>query len=126
MPYDIQPRETARVSIETGLERDQLQDALLRMVRLVDDAMGGARPSAPVTTGLDHFLAEHYETTREILARINSALEHGQLAVDAYVHGDVQMAEQYGRASTVFDGTILPFAPPGGDAQALPERVGDH
>jgi hypothetical protein len=125
MPYDIQPRETARVSAETSVERDQLQDTLQRMVPLVDDAMGGARPSAPVTTELDHFLAEHYKGTREILARINSALEHGQLAVDAYLHGDAQMAEQYGRAATVFDGTILPFAPAAaGAAQTLPERIG--
>jgi hypothetical protein len=127
MSYDIQPRETARVSIETDVERDQLETTLQRMVPLVSDAMGGTRPSAPVTAELDHFLAEHYRNTREILARIDSALEHGQLAVDAYVQGDALMAEQYGRASTVFDGTILPFAPPDAAAsQALPEKVGDY
>jgi hypothetical protein len=122
VPYDIQPRETARVSIETSIERDQLQDTLQRVVPLVDDAMGGARPSAPVYAELDHFVAEHYKNTREILARINSALEHGQLAVDAYVQGDALMAEQYGRASTVFTGTIPPYTPPG--ARELPEKVG--
>jgi hypothetical protein len=125
MSYDIQPQETARVSAETDVERDQLEDTLRRMVPLVDDAMGGARPSAPVTAELDHFLAEHYQATREVLARIDSALEHGQLAVDAYVRGDAQMAEQYGRAAIVFDGVILPFAPrdPAATA-ALPEKVG--
>ncbi|HST66374.1 MAG TPA: DUF6507 family protein [Mycobacteriales bacterium] len=121
MPYDIQPRETDRVSIETTLERDQLEDNLDRVVPLVDDAMGGTRPSAPVTAELDHFVAEHYKNSREILARINSALEHGRLAVDAYVQGDATMAEQYGRAATVFDGPILPFTPP--PARELPEKV---
>jgi len=125
MPYDIQPRETVRVSIETSFERDQLQDTLQRMVPLLTDAIDGARPSSPVTAELDHFLAEHHKNTRQILARIDSALEHGQLAVDAYVHGDAQMAEQYGQASSVFDGTILPFSPPAaGTAQTLPENVG--
>jgi Family of unknown function (DUF6507) len=121
VPYDIHPRETARVSIETSRERDQLKDNLDRVVPLVDDAMGGTRPSAPVTAELVHFVAEHYKNSREILARINSALEHGQLAVDAYVAGDAEMAEQYGRAAVVFQGTILPFAPP--PPRALPEKV---
>jgi Family of unknown function (DUF6507) len=121
MSYDIQPRETARVSSETSVERDQLQDSLRRVVPLVDDAMGGARPSAPITAELDHFVAEHYKNTREILNRINSALEHGQLAVDAYVQGDALMAEQYGRAATVFAGTVLPYRPPG--PRELPEKV---
>ena len=125
MSYDIQPRETARVSIETSVERDQLKGVLDRLVGLVDDAEGAARPSAPVAAELDHFLAEHYRTSREILARINSALEHGRLAVDAYVRGDALMAEQYGRASKVFDGTVVPFAPPpAGVAETLPEKVG--
>jgi Family of unknown function (DUF6507) len=125
MSYDIQPRETARVSIETDAERDQLETALRRLVPLLNDAMGGARPSAPVYAGLDHFLAEHYENTREILARIDAALEHGRLAVDAYVRGDALMAEQYGLAATAFQGTIPPFSPPDAAAvQALPEKVG--
>lgn len=124
MSYDIQPRETARVSTETDFERDQLETTLQRMVPLLTDAMGGARPSAPVYAELDHFLAEHYKNTREILARIDSALEHGQIAVDAYVRGDAVMAEQYGRAANVFQGTILPFAPrDAGATQALPEKV---
>jgi Family of unknown function (DUF6507) len=127
MPYDIQPRETARVSIETDAARDRLETTLQRLVSLLDDAMGGARPSAPVYSELDHFLAEHYKNKREILARIDSALEHGQLAVDAYVHGDAVMAGQYGRASAVFSGTILPFSPPDAAAvQALPEMVGEQ
>jgi hypothetical protein len=123
--YDIQPRQTARVSIETSFERDQLEGVLDRLTGLLDDAEGGARPSAPVTAELDHFLAEHYRVSREILARINSALEHGRLAVDAYVQGDAVMAEQYGRASSVFAGTVRPFTPPAaGLAQTLPEKVG--
>ena len=127
MTYDIQPRETARVSTETDFERDQLETTLRRMVPLLNDAMGGARPSAPVYRELDHFLAEHYKNTREILARIDSALEHGQLAVDAYVRNDIVMAEQYGRAATVFTGTILPFSPrDAGATQALPEKVEEH
>ncbi len=125
MSYDIQPRETARVSIETSFERDQLKSTLDRLVPMIDDAIDGARPSAPVAAELSNFLAEHYKNSREILARINSALEHGQLAVDAYVQGDALMAEQYGRASAVFGGTILPFSPPAtGVAQTLPEKVG--
>ena len=120
MPYDIRPRETDRVSIETTVERDRLQDNLRRVVPLVDDAMGGARASAPVTAELDHFVAEHYKNTREMLDRINSALEHGRLAVDAYVQGDAAMAELYGRNAAVFTGTILPFTPPA--ARDLPER----
>jgi hypothetical protein len=125
MSYDIQPREMTRVSVETSFERDQLGSVLDRLAGLISDAEGGARPSAPVTAELDHFLAEHYKNSREILARINSALEHGRLAVDAYVQGDALMAEQYGRASSVFGGTILPFAPPAaGVAQSLPEKVG--
>ncbi|HEY6747947.1 MAG TPA: DUF6507 family protein [Mycobacteriales bacterium] len=124
MSYDIQPRETARVSIETDAERDQLDTTLHRMVPLLNDAMGGARPSGPVYAELDHFLAEHDKATREILARIDSALEHGQIAVDAYVRGDALMAEQYGRAATVVDGVVLPFAPrEAGATQALPEKV---
>ena len=103
MPYDIQPRETARVSAETTVERDELDSALRRVVPLVDDAMAGARPSAPVYAELDHFVAEHYKNTREMLNRINSALVHGQLAVDAYVQGDAAMAEQYGRAESLSD-----------------------
>lgn len=125
MPYDIHPRETARVSTETDFERDQLDTTLHELVPLLTDAMGGARPSAPVHAELDHFLAEHYKNTREILARIDSALEHGRLAVDAYVRGDALMAEQYGRAATAFDGVILPFSPrDAGAVQALPEKVG--
>ncbi len=126
MPYDIQPRETARVSTETDFERDQLEIALRRLEPPMNDAMGGARPSAPVSAELDHFLAEHYKNSRETLARIDSALEHGRLAVDAYVQGDTLMAEQYGRAATAFQGTILPFTPPdAGAVQALPDKVGD-
>jgi hydrogenase maturation factor HypE len=124
--YDIQPRETARVSTETDFERHQLETTLQRMVPLLNDAMGGARPSAPVYAELDHFLAEHYKNTREILARIDSALEHGQLAVDAYVRGDTLMAEQYGRVATAFEGVIPPFSPrDAGAVQALPDKVGD-
>jgi Family of unknown function (DUF6507) len=124
MSYDIQPRETARVSLETDAERDRLEDTLRRVDPLVDDAAGGARPSAPVYAALDHFLAEHYKNTREILARIDSALEHGQLAVDAYVRGDALMAEQYGRAAIVFEGVTVPFTPrDAGATQALPEKV---
>jgi hypothetical protein len=126
MSYDIQPRETARVSIETDAERDQIEQTLRRMVPLLNDAMGGARPSAPVYAELEHFLAEHDKATQVILARIDSALEHGQLAVDAYVRGDALMAEQYGRAAIVFEGTVLPFSPrDAGATQALPEKVED-
>lgn len=124
MSYDILPRETARVSLETDAERDRLEETLRRVDPLVNDAAGGARPSAPVYAELDHFLAEHYQSTREILARIDSALEHGQLAVDAYVRGDALMAEQYGRASTAFEGVVVPFSPrDAGATQALPGKA---
>lgn len=124
MSYDIQPRECARVGADTDTERDQLQDGLQRVVPLVGEAISAARAGAPVAAELDRFLAEHHRLSREILARIDSALTHGAAAVDAYVRQDTAMAEQYARASVVFAGPVAPFTPlaPGAVA-ALPPNL---
>ena len=124
MAYDIQPRETARVSAETSVERDRLADGLRDVVPPLDEALEAARASAPVAQALDHFLAEHYKAARELAARIDSALVHGDAAVVAYVRGDREMAEQYARSSVVFDGPVATFSPPSAAAvQARPEKV---
>ena len=124
MTYDIEPREVAGVILRTGAERDELTAVLRRMPPLVDDATAAARPAAAVAAELDRFRADHETAARDIAARLDSALTHGELAVDAYVRGDAEMAGQYGRAAVVFDQPLVPFPPlsPGAVA-ALPARV---
>lgn len=111
MSYSIWPQEMARVSRQTAADRDQLQDNLRR----VDPPLGQARDGAgaPVAAALEQFGAEQGRATREILARIDSALVNGDLAVAAYVNGDIEMAAEYGRASVVFTAP-RPVLPPGG------------
>ena len=124
MPYDIQPREVVRVIADTGLAGDELRDGLRRVVPLVDEAIDAARSSAPVAAELDRYLADHDRTAREVVARIASALVHGELAVDAYVAGDALMAEQHARASVVFDRPLVPFPRPTAEQiRARPEKV---
>ena len=123
MSYTIWPRECDRVSRQTAAERDQLQDTLRRVGPALTEATGGARASAPVTAELDQFTAAHDGTTGEILARIEATLANGALAVAAYVHGDAEMAAEYGRASAVFTGPVVPPPPPDPAAPLPPEIV---
>lgn len=124
MSYDIQPREMARVAAETAAERDRLRDALGRVGPLVEQAMDGTRPSPTVSAELDRFLAEHEKSTREMVTRIDSALENGERAVRAYVDGDADMAAAYARESVVVNRPRVPYSPPPpGAAQFLPETI---
>lgn len=125
MSYDLWPQQIVRVTAETTVERDRLHDALQLVVPLVDDAIDGARPSAPVAAELDAFLAGHHLTSRELAARIDSALVHADAALDAYVRGDTEMAAEYARASVAFAGPVAPFTPrPGAATVALPGHLG--
>lgn len=119
MSYTIWPREMDRVSRETALGRDQLRDTLQRVDPLVGQARDGA--GAPVAGELEQFAAAQARATAEVLDRIDSALVNSDLAVDAYVRGDVEMAAQYGRASVVFTGPRPVPAPVGGPLP--PEQV---
>lgn len=112
MAYDIWPGETARVTRLTGAERDQLGDHLRALEPLLAGAADGAAPSAPVSAALADYRAAHDRAAREALDRITSALVHGELAVAAYVSGDVEMAGQYGRASVDFAHPVVPLPPP--------------
>jgi hypothetical protein len=110
--YDIRPRETARVARLTDAERDQLGDHLRALEPLLAGAADGAAPSAPVSAALADYRAAHERVAREALDRIGSALVHGELAVAAYVSGDIEMAGQYGRASVDFTHPVVPPPPP--------------
>jgi Family of unknown function (DUF6507) len=123
MTYTIWPRELARVSQQTAVERDQLQETLRRLDGVLAQAGDGVAASAPVSAELGHFVAGHATVAAEILARIESALVNGSLAVAAYVRGDAEMAAQYGRASVVFTGPRPVLAPADPAAAPPPETV---
>lgn len=112
MSYDIWPRETARVFRLTGAGRDQLADHVRAVEPQLDRAADGASPSVPVSAALAEFRAAHDRAVAETLARVTTALVSGELAVAAYVSGDVEMAEEYGRASVVFTSPRVPLPPP--------------
>lgn len=118
MSYTIWPREMARVGQQTAGERDRLRDALLRIEPEVTRAGDGAAPA--VTAELVAFRAAQATVTTEVLARIDSALDNAELAVAAYVHGDIEMAAEYGRASIAFTAPRPAPPPPGAP---LPETV---
>jgi hypothetical protein len=98
----------AQVFRATGTQRDDLLETLAKADPLLDAAAAGAAGSMPIGSALDYFQAEHQRLVNEVALRVDSALYHGQEAVEAYVRGDVMMAEQYGRASVVFAGDRLP------------------
>jgi hypothetical protein len=109
--YTIWPREMARVADQTEAEQDVLRRALLDVHPLLAAAEQGAGPAT--VDALVRFGTDQAKAGAEALVRIDSALDNGALAVDAYVRGDAEMAAQYARASVVFTGP-RPVPPPAG------------
>lgn len=110
MSYTIFPAEMATVFTRTGAERDTLQRSLVLVTALAGVAGVAAASAAPVGAALGAFQTAQADLTRDVLDRVAAALHHGDRAVDAYVHGDLVMAEQQGRAAAVVSGPR--FAPP--------------
>jgi Family of unknown function (DUF6507) len=106
--YSIRPNEMVGVFGATGSARDELVASLGQAEPHLSAAEAGAAGARLIGSALDYFRAQHGRLVDEAATRIGSALYNGQEAVEAYVRGDAQMAEQYGRASVVFAGDRLP------------------
>jgi Family of unknown function (DUF6507) len=114
MSYTIWPQEMATVFSRTGVERDQLDRSLAAAGHAVGEAQAAASAAAPVAAALGEFLAAHDQLAQQMLDRVASALLNGDLAVEAYVHADLAMAEQHARAAAA-------VLPPGTPRAASPD-----
>jgi hypothetical protein len=114
MTYTIWPEEMATVFTRTAAERDQLERSLTDAGRAIADAQGAATSADPVVAALGEFLAAHDQLAGQMLDRVASALLHGDLAVEAYVHADEVMAGQHARAAAA-------VLPPGAPRAAAPD-----
>lgn len=108
MAYSIRPLEMAGVFAATSSELDTWLAELAEAGPSLDDAAQGLRGSPTLVAQLALFGEEHDGLTRRIQTRTDSALYHGREAVDAYVRGDEEMAEQYGREAGAFSGVRFP------------------
>jgi Family of unknown function (DUF6507) len=117
MSYSVHPDGMAGVFTATGTRRDELLETLGATEQQLSAVQAAASASTPIVSALAAFRAGHRRLITEVAARLDAALYHGREAVEAYVRGDTQMAQQYAQASVVFAGDPLPpdlHAVPGG------------
>ena len=108
MSYSIRPQQMDQVFATTRTELTGWLAQLAGAQVPLDDAGQGLRGSPTLVAQLTFFGEEHDGLARQISARTDSALHHGREAVDCYILGDAEMAEQYGRAAGAFPAERLP------------------